>query len=398
MHPEILILEPKLVKKVWGVTQSEQFTHIKAPSSVRIGEIYLASAQTTPPAKGQEGTTGNDVMNVAEGRKTLHDVLETNPQQFLGRGLSSLFSLGLRGKTEAWYIRAVEGEVRAITGLQKQVTREMFTKIVASGKLEQKSALETLGAKIFTTKKLEAGQVYINKARGIHTLWPITSHASVVIDEIQQGFGTNLLPTLSKILLVRDILSLQVHPDDTIVQQEQDSNMRQQYIAEPTLRIADFGRGRPCHAGKALEVILFGKTTCSLTKPLRRKIANGVERIHLVANNFFAKDLIILANQRTLPLETEQRYAIYHVLAGNVSFHYNTKQLTKKLELTPGQTVFVPAHLQSYTIKAHTDAKLFCDYVPELLHLHEILRNEGFTAQEIRQLDGNCYQNDFDAL
>lgn len=392
MPPEILILEPRLVKKIWGITQSEQFTHIKAPAYTSIGEVYLASAQTTLPEKGQEGTIGNRVMNVADGTRTFHDIFGTNPQQFLGRSFSSFGTL--RGKTEAWYIRAVRGEVRAITGLQKQVTKEMFAKIIASGVLEDKNTMESLVPRIFTTSKLEPGQVYINKARGLHTLWPVTPNAFVVIDEIQQGFGTNLLPTLSKILLVHDILSLQVHPDDLLVQQEQDPFMKQQYLAEPTLRIADFGRGRSCHTTKALEVLLFGKITCSLTKPLRRKIISGVERVHLVANRYFAKDLLTITKQAMIRLSTEQRYIIYHVLTGKVSFHYNQKHCN----LEAGQTVFVPPHIHSYAINAHEDTTLLGDYVPDLLQLKETLQQERFALEDIRQLDGTCYQNDFDNL
>ena len=114
-NPGLWKLEPAVVNKPWGLVHDG----VKALTGIRVGlgELWLASAQTGP------GNYSNTVADPSL-RKTLAALLKEAAQsgdaaltRLVGADtVRHLRENPHRGKTEAWYVRAVEGRTGVAAG------------------------------------------------------------------------------------------------------------------------------------------------------------------------------------------------------------------------------------------------------------------------------------------
>lgn len=383
----VYIIDPIVVKKPWGLrgTFFSQLTHVRTQDQDFYGELWTASAQAGEPNQA------NRVRNYGNGLMTLHELLLRERHRFLGKQFSHLFDQRpKRGKTESWYIREVHGIVKIITGIKKDMTKTRFSALVRAGYFNQQLTLAQLERDLVMTELARIGETYIVKPGTLHTIWPVDD-AYCVIDEVQEGFGTSLLPTLSKALVIRDALSLQVHPHDHHVRQETRPDIAKLYNTEPTIRVSDFGRGRPIQPELAVDLIDYGHVSCSRTAPLIEHVGDKAMLTHLLANKYFAKDRLQIAQAGSVTFSTnDKQYYVMHIIQGSVSICTQTGLFDARA----GQTVAIPAYLGVYTIEAYESSELLVDFVPDLHELVNRLEDRGYSPEEICKLDGDCFEND----
>ncbi|MCK4300713.1 MAG: hypothetical protein KAX80_14320, partial [Planctomycetes bacterium] len=244
--PGLWKLAPAIVTKPWGLVHggAPRFTGIE----MGLGEFWLASAQTGP------GNYSNVVVEPAL-RKTLAELLQQASAEgrdaiepLLGaRVLSHLKDNPHRGKTEAWHIRAAEGRTGVAAGPRSGEDAAHLERIIRTQGLEPNiEAWSDEVRRLFgLIEPLRGGEVFLAPAGTLHTMFAVGPDSALIIDEVQQGYGESLLPTLSKILLVQDdLLSVQVHPgDETVADAAQGRlEIKQDLQANPTVRVYDFGR------------------------------------------------------------------------------------------------------------------------------------------------------------
>jgi mannose-6-phosphate isomerase class I len=389
---ELYVLEPLLVKKPWGIGDRAFFnlSGVRPPEPGIYGEIWTASAQDLDIG----AASSNRVSASKKGRESslLSDLVRKYGTALLGEGADALLkSSPKRGKTESWYIRKVVGNVKIITGLQSHITRERFERMIAEGYFHQTLDIDHLEADLVTTEVAREGDTYIVKAGTLHTIWPLTPESYVVIDELQQGFGSSLLPTLSKVLLVRQVLSLQVHPDDHRVAHERRPDVARRFAIEPTIRVSDFGRGRDIQPELTPELIDFGNVSCSRTSPLVEELNNQASRTHLLANQQFAKDRYVILRGGVASVRPDSfSYRMLHVSKG--SARVVSDRLSYDIRM--GQTLLLPAWTPELLVIANEDTEFLVDYVPDLRNKVAHLTKAGFAYDEIIGLDGDCAEND----
>lgn len=386
--PDVYILEPILVKKPWGISNDlfEKVTNIIPHDTGLLGEIWYASAQQS------EKNKCNVVQNYKDGSFTIHDLISDQRENFLGTALSYVLEdLPKLGKTESWYVREVRGRVKIVNGVKPSITREKYEHMVRDGYFHQKLTIDMLERDLITTTMAIKGDMHIVKPGTLHTVWALDDDAYVALDEVQQGFGNNRLPTMTKVLLIKTVMSLQVHPHDTHVQSETRPNVIKQYAVEPSIRVSDFGRGRDIQPELTPELIDYGHVTSSRTTPLEEHIAKGVLLTHLLIDKNCAKIKLEIAKGASAPFQTNgERYYIMNIIQG--ALRVITRSATH--DLITGNTIAIPANLGSYTLTATEDAEVFIDFIPDLQERISYLESKGFSASDIRKLDGECFEND----
>jgi len=385
--PDILKLVPSPVLKPWGLIHAEARDHTAI--AVGLGELWLASAQTGP---------GNYSNRIEEPplRRTLAEFLaeaagrgDAELELLLGpHGLAELRNNPHRGKTEAWCVRAAEGHCGFAAGPRAEEQRQWLKGLVQKGELradvegwsdEVKNALGII-------EPLLAGEIYIVPCGTLHTMFAVGPESKLIVDEIQQGYGESLLPTLSKVLLVQNsLLSIQVHPCDEFVAQvaEGQADVDQDLQVNPTVRVYDFGRrpGEYPELGFQLTNVSAGLRRVT---PVRVHGREGNEIEFQVADIHLARSRLSLpagANHSLAPV-----YGSCHVLHC-VMGRALLASGEKTLQVQAGETAFLPgACEQTAVITAGTDAVLLDDSVPRLDVLRAFLEKRGAAPEEIEAL------------
>ena len=299
--------------------------------------------------------------------------------QFLGENLSCLRKPA--GKTEAWYIREIKGEVRTITGLKKGIDKNEFQNLIRQGFFKEKHTFEELEKKIFTTEKFVKNGFYVIPAGTIHAIYAPDKDSHIIIDEIQQGFGDNALPILSKILFVTNsALSVQVHPSDADVRKENRREILDEYATEPTLRIYDFGRDRRCQPELASSIIKYGDSGFFRTRPVTVEMDSDCKITYLGATKFFARELIELhGDAECMVQDIGNRYFILHCIDGEGILYWKGG----KMKLTRGITIAVPAYIQNLSASTKQGLVFYRDYLPVLSLLKQTIKSSGFSDDAI---------------
>jgi len=347
----IYLLQPELVKKPWGIRNVGGHTGIKPSRADTYGEVWLASAHMTDRHKHQDGAKSNIVLNYKNGKENLHQLINDLGRKFLGK---IRIDKKPKGKAESWYFREVAGKVKIVTGIKKSITKTKFAALVSNGYFEKHYSFERMEKDLLKTTLVKTGDAFILYPGTVHTIYPMDKGSYAIIDEVQQGFGHNNLPTLTKILMVSSLLSLQVHPSDKAVRKEKNQDIKQQFLAEPTLRISDFGRKRKSHTEVAIKYIKFSKTTCIKVKPRIHRLA-GMSLHQLIHTKYFSKDKIILKRGSINTLSHKNHYYVYQILKGTIKIDNHT--------LKKGAVFAVPATTSSITIEAVDSSTLLRDYV-----------------------------------
>lgn len=183
-----LLLHPALHVKVWGGRRLHTVLNIALPTDEPYGESWEMH-DTATVANGQHsGRTLGELL-----REYGHDLVgsEHDPSQglpLLAKFLDAQEWLSVqvhpndeqarelegdpRGKTEAWYVLAAEAGSRLVCGVKPGTSREAMTEAIQENRLED----------LLVYAEVQAGDVLLNHAGGIHALGP-----GIMIYEIQQS-------------------------------------------------------------------------------------------------------------------------------------------------------------------------------------------------------------------
>lgn len=382
--PQILKLKPANVQKPWGLVHGEarSLTGIE----VGIGEFWLASAQTG------EGNYSNVITEPDMGI-SLDDLLdrareggEDYLEKLLGWRARQAMSQGHRGKTEAWRVRVADGVVGLVSGPSTEEQKSQLREWIEDGTLtpDVQNWPDHVKKALGVIESLSPGDVFLVPCGTLHTMYAVGDDSRLVIDELQQGYGESLLPTLSKILMVQDsVLSVQVHPCDDFVAASASGevDVAQDLQLNPTVRIYDFGRGRD-------EDPELGFHLTDLEAGLRRvptvevRPAEGVELEMLVADREFLKAKLNLGPGIDWSYEPASgSFQVLHCTAGRVTLNGGDAEIS----LGPGETAFVPAVLEEgLRLQVEEPSTLLADCYPDLDKVEEFLREQGVPEEEMR--------------
>jgi hypothetical protein len=351
--------------------------------------LWLASAQTGP------GNYSNLVVEPPL-RKRLADVAdlasaagEGELRRLLGgRALAILKEMPHRGKTEAWIVREVVGHTGVASGPRTPEGLDRLKGLVL--RRELKADIEhwppDVRRLLGLIEPLQGGEVFLVPCGTLHTMFAIGQDGRLVIDEIQQGYGTSLVPTLSKILMVQDsLLSVQVHPCDEMVSRVAAGELRvdQDLETNPTVRVYDFGR-RP---GEYPELgFELSDTNAGLRRviPVEVDVADGVIlEVTVACAQFVRNRLRLRAGAVCAVGPAYGSYRVLHCASGACRLEAGAGQL----RLVAAETAFVPAELESeLRILAESESLVFDDAVPDLNVLNEFLGDSGASASDVAAL------------
>jgi hypothetical protein len=383
-QPALWKLAPAPVTKPWGLVHDSavRMTGIRAG----VGELWLASAQTGP---------GNCSTTVLEPnlRRTLAQILadagEDELTALLGpTPLAHLREHPYRGKTEAWYIRAAVGRVGVVAGPRNQADADRLKQIITTDGLDphpqdwSDEVRELFGVLDF----LRGGEMFLTPAGALHTMFAVGPESILIIDEIQQGYGQALMPTLSKILMVQDsLLSVQVHPsDETVADATAGRFAIEQNLQEnPTVRVYDFGRRPGVYPERGFQLTRPENGLRRVT-PIRLATQDGCTREIMVADPHFVKARLEIEAGTTADLGPRYgSYRVLHCIAGKALLMAGPERMM----IARGETIFVPAALEDVVrIQAETDCTVFDDSLPDLDALRAYLTAHGAGDRQIGAL------------
>lgn len=375
------------VIKPWGLKHGGALS--ETGIRVGLGELWLASAQVG------EGNYASSIVDPPLGRN-LNELLadaadrdEPALRAMLGeRALNIFRNNPHRGKTEAWLVRNAAGRAGFAAGPrtpeQCQELKELLTGPGLSPDIEEWSpeVRELFGI----IAPVEAGEVYMVPAGTLHTMFAIGEESHLIVDEIQQGYGTSWLPTLSKILMVQDsLLSVQVHPTDATVRKvaEGGKDIDQNLEENPTVRVYDFGRRPGEYPELGFELTDTEAGLCSV-EPVQIQRSDAVRFRMMVVCDYFAKKQLRLEPAGQVDLAPYMdSYHVIHCTSGSARL---TAQ-DNEMEIERGETVFIPASLERDTrIKTMVGCSLFDDFVPAVPALEEYLLEGEATQSRVEAL------------
>jgi len=385
--PGLWLLKPEVVTKPWGLVhrQALDITGIR----VGLGEFWLASAQSGP------GNYSNAIVEPAL-RLTLAEALARTAargdaalEAVLGRpALRHLRENPHRGKTEAWCVRLARGRTGVAAGPATQEDADELQRIIRQdGLAPDVGSWSPEVRRLFgLIEPLSGGEVFLAPAGALHTMFAVGPDSALIIDELQQGYGESLLPTLSKILLVQDdLLSVQVHPDDATVAAAATGSLRidQDLQANPTVRVYDFGR-RPGEYPELGFKLTNPASGLRLVEPVTVQAAQGHAVDTVVADRHFVKGRVALEPGRDYPLHPQYgSYHVLHLLAGRAELCAGNRAM----HASRGQTVFVPARLEEeLRIDTPEGCTFYDDTFPVLPSLTRFLASHGAGTDDIEAL------------
>jgi len=384
---QVLKLRPELVTKPWGLKRPLELDG--GPFEAGVGEVWLASAQTGPGNRSNTVTSPPIRRTLAELLKETEGEGEEELRQLLGtHALGILRESPHRGKTEAWHVRQASGRTGIATGPRTPRQRELLRDLLVAGELgpqvkdwppDVRDALGIIGP-------LSGGEVFLVPCGTLHTMFAAGPESRLVLDEIQQGYGTSRLPTLSKILMVQDsLLSVQVHPCDETVRRVAagEAQFEQDLEANPTVRVYDFGRRPGIYPEFGFQLTDLGAGARRVT-PLRLALPGGASRKVLVACRHFVKSSLTLLAGAEIGLRPP--FGSYHVISvteGSVRLEAGAQEVL----LEAGEVAFVPGALEEeLRLVARAGCRLFDDSVPDLTVLRRFAAEAGAGEREVASL------------
>ncbi len=376
-----LKLKPHSVLKPWGVIHHavENITGI----SVGLGELWLASAQ-----KG-EGNVANDVLNSDFDGDLAALLSEADNQAKLEKWLGStpaglLKNSDYRGKTEAWVVRDAAGMAGFAAGpADEQAKARLKSLLTGPGLTPDVRDWDAHVRELFgLITPVQPGDAFLVPAGTLHTMFALGGDSRLIVDEIQQGYGSGLLPTLSKTLLVENsLLSVQVHPNDETVRQSASGELdiAQDLQANPTVRVYDFGRRPGEYPDLGFKLTDTEAGLRSIPTVTIESEGKAVEFL-VACRQFFMNKIsleksAIMAAAKDLPVFGS--YRILHATKGEVEI----KTSANTVMLSKGETVFVPGEAEpELELRSRAGAKLYDQGVPDLGLLRSWMIEHGQMA------------------
>lgn len=339
-----LKFKPVYQEKIWGGNRLRTYFQREIPSD-SIGESWEVSTHRNGPSIVTNGPLA--------GRK-FAKLIEEQPENMLGyqaedfpllfKFLDASRKLSVQvhpsddyaqevenepGKTEMWYVLAAEPGAKLVYGLKKGTTQEKLARAIKENRLEEH----------LNEVEVEAGDIFFMPAGMVHAI-----EEGILLTEIQQNSDT-------------------------------------------TYRVYDWGRmgknGKPreLHVQKALEVIDFSTPPAKNgSKPLT-VAKDGYTCSYLAACQYFAVEKIKVRENITLP--ENNKFRVLNALKGQAIIKYNDNTI----KFTRGESVFIPASHNRIEVEGRVEF-LQTYTPPDKIELIQKLKNEGFTAEEIKNLAG----------
>ncbi len=298
-----MLLERKVLPKVWGGRALEQVIGLSLPPGEAIGETWELFDRP-------EGSSP------IRGGGTLAELMRTDAEALLGRGVArghgGRFPLLLKfidardalsvqvhpddaqakvegdsGKDEAWLVLQTGPQARIIRGCRPGVAREQFAEVAHTPAVEE----------LLWAFRPQVGDVIHVPPGTVHAIGP-----DVVVFEVQQN-------------------------------------------SDVTYRLYDWGRPREVHVQKALAVTALGERTATTERPVvePKNLPDG--GIELIATEHFRLRRYEL--QRPFTLSTNGCFATVTVLGGRGMLGWRSGGSDAPIQLTAGDTVLVPAAVES---------------------------------------------------
>lgn len=315
-----LLLQPALHVKVWGGRRLQTLLNKPLPTAEPYGEswdMHDTAMVAEGPLRGRQlgdllreyghALVGPD-NDPANGFPLLAKFIDANdwlsvqvhPNDEQARELEG----NPRGKTEAWYFFAADPGARVVKGVRPGTTREALAQAIRDNTVESLLEYGTV----------EAGDVLVNYAGGIHALGP-----GIIIYEIQQSSDT-------------------------------------------TYRLYDWGRmdlnGQPrtLHIEKGVAV-----STVEVLPPITHTAGNNLPVVDIVQTPFFVTLLHQMTprNGTRISLDTTgKRFHILTCIGGSATIRSGEYQATLRI----GQTALIPASIGVYTLEG--EARILRSFQP----------------------------------
>lgn len=298
-----VLLERKILPKVWGGRALEQVLGVPLPPGKNVGETW----ELFDRADGSSRIRG--------GGATLAELMQEDAAALLGSGVrpghGGRFPLLIKyidardalsvqvhpddrqaraendgGKHEAWVVLHAGPEARIVRGLQPGVTRERFASVAHTAEVEG----------LLRSFRPEVGDCIDVPAGTVHAMGP-----DVVVFEVQQN-------------------------------------------SDVTYRLYDWGRDREVHVDKALAVARLEDGAPAAGRPVvaPRALGNGQEL--LLQNASFRVRRLTCAGPVTMPVGGT--FQVVNVLAGRCMLGWHSGGEDAPLMLQPGDTALLPACIE----------------------------------------------------
>ncbi len=353
--------KPIFKDKIWGGRNLYRVLAKDLPPDLPVGESWeISGYETDISVATNSGYCG----------KTLQEIITHAPQDILGIGAESIpFPLlykfidandklsvqvhpndqqvaehdwGINGKTECWYIVDAKPQAEIIVGFNEGVTKSM----VKEGIKEN-----TLG-ELLNKISIQKGDMLFIPSQTVHAILDGT-----LLYEVQQS-------------------------------------------SDITFRLYDWGRvdklgsPRDLHITESLQCINTTYHDEHKISPLVLEDHQGVLHTIRVACRHFMLEEYDFAQEAAVQLQEKKSFSVISVLNGPISIISNQSE---ELQLSTGQTVLIPAALNSTSItitgEAHSTCILSC--VPDLKKdVLDPLQKTGHSAESIAKLGGHKQGND----
>jgi mannose-6-phosphate isomerase len=306
-----LKFKPIIKDKIWGGTRLNQVLN-KTHASAKAGESWEISGLPGNISVVANGfLKGNDLLELIE--IYMGDLVGDHIFEQFGNDFPLLIkfidandilslqvhpdddaafsSHGSWGKTEMWYIIHADKDAEIISGFKEQMDRKTFINILHNNRLDD----------VLNTVSAEEGDVFFIPSGRVHAI-----SAGILLAEIQQS-------------------------------------------SDITYRIFDWnrqdenGKNRELHLDLALDSIDF-----SITNEAKIKYQITVNKtVPVVDCPYFKTNLIHLDAAVNKDFALNDSFVIYICTEGQVDVGYGRK---KKIILSKGETVLIPASLKEITI------------------------------------------------
>ena len=341
----LLRFAPRLVDKIWGGRRLEATFGRDLPADTPIGESWeisgLREASTSVAAGPLMGaglyrlaaTHGDEIFGgplVEECRRDFpllvkfidaHQDLsiQVHPDDAYAHRVEA--ESGFHGKNEAWYILDAKPGAELFDHLARPVTRAKFKTAVQTNKL----------LPFLNRRPVKTGDVIFVPAGTLHTIG-----AGVMLFEIQQK-------------------------------------------SDLTYRVYDYGRPRPLHLEKALDVIAFDRPPLPTIRPLQLTADSHGEQLLLMACQHFAMERWQL-EKKSCATTRSSSLEIVTLTAGMGELSWDGGEI----EIKKGESIILPATLGCYQLTPENEIVLLRCYIPDLERdLRVPLRRRGYSEARI---------------
>ena len=320
-----LLFEPVLKDYVWGGRNLEHLYGRSLPEGI-IAESWEISAHEDGTTRVSNGVYAGKLLTELQAELGLA-LIGTKGEWAQARGkfplliklLDAQKSLSVQvhpndayalehegnelGKTEMWVVLHAEADAAVILGVRQGTTPELFRQAIAENRAEP----------FLHQIPVAAGDVVCVPAGSLHAIL-----GGLVIAEIQQNSNT-------------------------------------------TYRVYDWGRPRPLHVEKALQVINFAQVEPVLARPRPRSFSPGVFVATLCHNEYFVTERVEMVPGATYTSQCDgSTLEIWGTLTGEATITSDEQTIA----LPAVQFTLLPAQLGSFRIATDQPTTLLRTFLP----------------------------------